>query len=71
MSSLVSPDPLRHPAHMIDPTPYLVRWRLTDPAPLKTQGHAHVWRVRQADGQPAALKIFARDDWGNERHAAL
>ena len=56
---------------MIDPTPYRVRWRLTDPAPLKTQGHAHVWSVRQADGQPAALKIFARDDWGNERHAAL
>lgn len=55
---------------MPDPAPFLATWRLTDPRPLKQEGHAHVWRVTRPDGRPAALKIFLPGRGGNERNAA-
>lgn len=55
---------------MPDPRPYLTRWRLSAPEPLKQEGHAHVWRVTRADGSFAALKIFLPGRGGNERNAA-
>lgn len=55
---------------MPDPRPFLTRWRLSTPEPLKQEGHAHVWRVTRAGGGFAALKIFLPGRGGNERNAA-
>ena len=55
---------------MPDPQPFLTRWRLAAPLPLKQEGHAHVWRVTRTDGTFAALKIFRPGRGGNERNAA-
>lgn len=54
---------------MPDPSPYLAAWHLSAPQPLKQQGHAHVWRVRRANGRSAALKVFLPGRGGNERNA--
>ena len=42
------------------------RLGLTQATALATTGMAQLWRVRQADGAPAVLKIYARADRGNE-----
>ena len=39
---------------------------LTQASALATTGMAQLWRVRQANGAPAVLKIYARADRGNE-----
>ncbi|WP_339690062.1 aminoglycoside phosphotransferase family protein [Celeribacter baekdonensis] len=54
---------------MLDPTPFLTLWSLSAPTPLKTDGHAHVWRVCDAQGRPAALKLFQSGKGGSERAA--
>ena len=48
------------------PDEFLARWRLNAPCPVADTGHARVWKVRQDNGQPAALKLYARADRGNE-----
>ena len=55
---------------MPDPAPYLAEWRLSDPVPVKREGHADVWRVTRANGRLAALKIFRPGRGGNGRNAA-
>ncbi|KAB6717824.1 MULTISPECIES: aminoglycoside phosphotransferase family protein [Roseobacteraceae] len=54
---------------MLDPSPYLTLWSLHAPLPLKTEGHAHVWRVMDAKGQAAALKLFQPGKGDSERAA--
>ncbi len=47
-------------------TEFLGRWDLDRPDLVADTGAARVWKVRQADGSDAALKLYRRADRGNE-----
>ena len=47
------------------PAEFLDRWQLTQPEQVADTGHAHVWKVQSPDGA-AALKLYRREDRGNE-----
>ncbi|MEM6658924.1 MAG: aminoglycoside phosphotransferase family protein [Pseudomonadota bacterium] len=42
------------------------QWRLTPIAQVAETGHAQVWKVEQTQGALAALKLYRRQDTGNE-----
>nr|WP_254444590.1 aminoglycoside phosphotransferase family protein [Ruegeria arenilitoris] len=49
---------------------FLAKWQLTFPVLVAETDQAQVWRVVQADGRFAALKLYRRSDRGNETHGS-
>ena len=47
---------------MMPPAAVLHRYGLSNPEPIAETGIAHVWKVTQAGGTPAALKIYKDND---------
>ena len=47
-------------------TEFMRRWVFTPEAQVAETGQAKVWKVRTADGQTAAFKLYRRADRGNE-----